>query len=229
MAKETSKTVKGQSGSVVSRYGGKRFAPHVQVLTNSHNALGNALNVNSTEVRNDRPPLANSGRADFQRPRDIRGSLKVINNVAFEHVPSVTVVQPNLQPQFKRPALTLVNMTPLETLSERLTDAMRATDPPTTASALARACDVSAAAVGKWLDGGKMSADSLASAARALGVRDEWLRTGRLPRERDSHDTQVDNVMTLLAGMKEPLAALSAAIEALGRAQPQAHRKRHRT
>lgn len=116
-----------------------------------------------------------------------------------------------------------------ETLAERLSEAMDSTTPPTSASDLARACSVSPTAVHKWLGGGKMRADSLALAARALGVRDEWLRTGRLPRARDSQDSQVDHVLETIAGMREPLAALIAAIDALSKTQPEPRRKRHKT
>ena len=116
-----------------------------------------------------------------------------------------------------------------ETLAERLTEAMDSTSPTTSASDLARACGVSPTAVHKWLGGGKMSADNLALVARALGVRDEWLRTGRLPRARDSQDSQVDHVLEILASKREPLAALTAAIDALGKTQAEPLRKRRKT
>lgn len=96
------------------------------------------------------------------------------------------------------------------------------------ASELARACSVSPAAVTKWKNGGKMSADNSAAAARALGVREEWLRTGKLPRERDGaeEDRQVDQIVDLLTGLQGPLTALAAAIAKLQTLQQAPQKKR---
>lgn len=153
----------------------------------------------------------------------------MINNVLFEHKPSVTVVQSGMQPQSKTGVLTSVYMEKLTTLAERLQDAMAE---EISASDLARACDVSPAAVSKWLDGRTkaLKADTLASAARALGVREEWLRTGKLPRERQNadEDRQVDRVITLLEDLRGPLSALASAIDQLTRARPVSSRKRER-
>lgn len=152
----------------------------------------------------------------------------MINNVLFEHGPSLTALKSRTQPQFKRHALTSVDMEKFATLAERLDDAMKAVD--VSGSDLARACGVSPAAVSKWLDGTtkKLSADNYASAARALGVREEWLRTGRLPRDREhaEEDRQVDHVIGLLEELQGPLAALAVAIEKLSKSRPEAVRKR---
>lgn len=226
--KTPNKTENGKSGSVVSRHRRKRFPAYIKLVPDLQGTIGDALKINGAEVRNDLAPLADGGGTDVERPSNLRGVVvKVPQNFALKHGPIVTLVQTYLQPQSNRLRLTSVDM-PLETLAERLDDAMKAAQPPITASELSRACGVSPAAVGKWLNGGKMSADSLAAAARALGVRDDWLRTGRLPRERDAYDTQIDRVLALLASMREPLAALTAAIDTLGRVEPEARKRRHK-
>lgn len=117
-------------------------------------------------------------------------------------------------------------MDKLPTIAARLADAMKEAN--VSSSDLARACYVSPAAVYKWLKvDGKLSADNLVAAARALGVSEEWLRTGKLPRERvngqQEHD--LDRVMDLLEGLAGPLAALAGAIEQLRRSRPQTGRK----
>jgi transcriptional regulator with XRE-family HTH domain len=108
-------------------------------------------------------------------------------------------------------------MDKLATIAERLSAAMK--DGGVSPSDLARACDVTPAAVFKWQHGGKMSADNSAAAARALGVREEWLRTGRLPRERANgvQEEGLDEVVDILQGLREPLAALAAAIDKLSK------------
>ena len=206
---------------------GDRAPANVEVSPDTECSSSDTLDLLRAELRNDLTPLADSSRADAQRPRDIRGVLKVINNVLFEHRPSVTVVQSRMQPQSKTVVLTSVYMEKLVTLADRLRDAM---SEEISASDLARACDVSPAAVSKWLDGRTraLKAETLASAARALGVRDEWLRTGRLPRERQNaeEDRQVDRVIGLLEDLRGPLSALATAIDQLTRARPVSSRKR---
>jgi len=90
------------------------------------------------------------------------------------------------------------------------------------ASELARACKVSPAAVSKWLDGRTVTlkAATFAAASRALGVREEWLRTGRLPKDREAaeEERQTDQIIAILRDLREPLSALSQAIDALGSA-----------
>lgn len=152
----------------------------------------------------------------------------MIENFALQHSsPSVTAVQTGKQPQFKNRVLTSVHMDKLSTLAERLKDAM---GEEISASDLARACGVSPAAVSKWLDGRTraLKAETLAAASRALGVREDWLRTGRLPKERDGveEDREMDRVMDLLEGLRGPLAALASAIDTLSRARTAPRRKR---
>lgn len=200
------------------------WAPsHVELLPDPERTTSDSFYFLSTKLGDDRPPLTDSRRTDIQRPRDIRGALKVIDNVLFQHEPSVTTVQTQVQPRFSYRVLTSVQM---ETLAERLFQAMK--DIPITASELARACRISPVAVGKWLRGGQMKADSLALAARALGVREEWLRTGKLPRERDGaeEDRQIERVIGLLAELREPLAALTSAIDAIAETKAAPAKKR---
>jgi transcriptional regulator with XRE-family HTH domain len=200
----------------------------VEIVTDAKNAFSDAFNFTSTEVRNDGSPLPDGGRSQPERPRDIRGCLKVIDNVLFEHNRPFTTVKDRLQPQCKRDGLTSVAMDKLPTIAERLTDSMKVRG--VSGSELSRACGVTPAAVHKWQNGGKLSADNLAAASRALGVREEWLRTGRLPRERENgaQEDGVDRVMDLLEGLREPLAALAIAIDQLSKARPEASKKRHR-
>jgi len=204
-----------------------RPATYIQLVPNPQGSPGDSFNLFGAEFGNDRSPLAYGSGTDTQRPRDIRSALKVINNVLLEHDPSLTAVQFDMQPQSKRTVLTSVQMDKFSTLAERLTDAM---GEEITASDLARACDVSPAAVSKWLDGRTktLKAETLASAARALGVREDWLRTGKLPREREGadEDRQLERVMGLLEELKEPLAALATAIDALSKARSEPTRKR---
>jgi transcriptional regulator with XRE-family HTH domain len=117
-------------------------------------------------------------------------------------------------------------MDKLSTIGERLTDAMK--QAKVSASDLARACGVSATAVHKWTRGGKLSADNLPAASRALGVCEDWLRTGKLPRERQhaEEERDVDQIIGILEGLREPLGALAAAIDKLGKVRPSATRKR---
>jgi transcriptional regulator with XRE-family HTH domain len=112
------------------------------------------------------------------------------------------------------------------TTAERLRSAMKAAG-DVSMSQLGRECGVSPAAVSKWLNGGKLSADNLAAASRALGVREEWLRTGKLPRERESGAEEgLDEVIDLLEDLKGPLAALAAAIEKIGKSRSATTKKR---
>ena len=98
------------------------------------------------------------------------------------------------------------------------------------ASELARACRVTPAAVFKWREGHtkELKADNYIDAARALGVSAEWLRTGKLPREREhaQEENQMDQVLDLLEDLKGPLASLAAAIEQIGRTRPESTRRK---
>lgn len=204
-----------------------RPASYIKLVADTERPAGDALDFLSTELRNDRAPLGDGGGTDIERPRDIRGTLKVINNVLLEHAPILTELKFAAQPHSSFPRVTSAAMDKYATLKERLEAAM---GDKIIATELARACGVSDAAVSKWLDGTtkKLSADNYAAAARALGVRDEWLRTGRLPMEREnaSEDRQIDQVIDILTELQEPLSALTAAIEKLSQSRPQTGRKR---
>lgn len=205
-----------------------RPAAHIHLVSNTKGTPSDPLNLLSAELRNNGAPLADSSRTDSQRPRDIRGALKVIHNVLLEHGPSLTVVHDLTQPQSKTKVLTSVDMDKLSTLAGRLEDAMR--DKKVTLSELARACQVSPAAVSKWLDGKtkKLTAENYVKAGRALGVREEWLRTGKLPRDREhgQEERQFDQVIELLQQLRGPLASLSSAIEQLVPAAASGAKKR---
>lgn len=206
-----------------------RTPANVEVITDAKSAFSDAFKLNSAKPGDDAAPFADRGGTDIQRPRDIRGSLKVINNVLLEHSPMLTAFKSIMQPHLNGGRLTSVHMDKHATLADRLKDAM---GEEISASDMARACGVSPAAVSKWLDGTtkKLSAENYASASRALGVRDEWLRTGRLPREREGGTTErdMDRVMDLLEGLQGPLAQLAGAIQQLTKDRSEATRKRHR-
>lgn len=113
----------------------------------------------------------------------------------------------------------------LTTLAGRLKDAMDAC--AVSPSQLAQACEVSAAAVTLWRNGDtrRLTAANYESAARALKVRAEWLRTGKGPRDREARDLQTEQFQDAVKGLREPLAALMAAIEAIA---PLAEERRKR-
>jgi transcriptional regulator with XRE-family HTH domain len=209
---------------------GNRTAPHVHLRTSLDRSVRQALQFNGAEPRDDIAPLPNGGVADPKCAGNRDGASEMVQGVFLEHVVSLTTVAERMQPHFKRPVLTSVAMgKDLDTLAARLRDAM---GEEITASALARACGVSPAAVGKWLDGGtkELKAATLEAAARSLGVSPKWLRTGQLPRERDSdvQAQQTDRVMALLAGLSGPLRELVVAIDELNKAAPSAGKsKRH--
>lgn len=202
-------------------------APRVKLVSNSQDSASDPFNLLGAKLRNNGTPLADSSRTDPERPRDIRGFLKVFKNGLFEHAPDLTIVQRHMQPRCKTGVLTSVNMDHLPNLEDRLKDAMAKADGMSN-SELARACKVSPTAVGKWVTGGKMSADNLACAARALGVRDDWLRTGRFPRERQhaEEDRQMDRVVEILAQIGALLVPLQGAINELTKARGDTAEKR---
>jgi transcriptional regulator with XRE-family HTH domain len=205
----------------------------VELAPNLQSTARDALNLESADVRNDRAPLGHGREGDAERTsnsgvsghvrRDIRGALKVINNVLLEHDLPYTRLKGQAQPQFKTRSLTSGAMDKrLTTLADRLSDAMTARSAETgteiTKSDLARACNVSPAAVGKWITGEtkQLKAENYRDAARALWVREEWLRDGKLPRERDANgdaDLHLERVMGLLEDLSGPLSALVTAIE----------------
>lgn len=124
----------------------------------------------------------------------------------------------------------MVVMEKHSTLQERLRDAMA--EAQVNQSRLAEACGVSHVAVSKWLNGGTqtLSADNYANAARALGVRDEWLRTGKLPRVRDhlEEEREMDRFMDALDGMRDHLAAALQAIDAMRELRTQSRKSQKR-
>lgn len=201
----------------------------VHVGTKLQGPSSDTLKFLGAEVRDYVTPLRNRGRAYAERPGDIRGTLKVIHNGLFQHELTFTRVKEQFQPRCQSMALTSVDMDKLATIADRLRDAIKQAD--TYPSALAHECRVSPAAVKKWLDGGKMNADNSDAASRALGVREEWLRTGRLPRERDGaeEDSQAEKVLDILEDLRAPLAALSAAIETLSKTRTQPRKRKSQT
>lgn len=70
----------------------------------------------------------------------------------------------------------------MSTLQERLAIAMKG-PPLVTAADLARACNVKPASVSEWINGPTktLRGPNAISAARCLGVNNEWLSTGRGP------------------------------------------------
>lgn len=230
MERKTSSRVKNKSGSLTGNNNRPRHgtATYIKFVTDRNGPAGDSLDLLSTELGNDAPPFADGRRADSDRPRDIRGSLKVIDNVLFEHEPMLTAVYREMQPQFRRGALTLVDMDHLPNPEDRLKDAMRVRR--VTAVQLARACGVSRVAVNKWTKGGKMTADNYAAASRALGVAADWLRAGTLPREREfaAEERELDVVYGALELMQGPVAALSAAIEKLAAMRSTPKRRREK-
>lgn len=181
---------------------------HIQLISNLESPAGNALDLKRGELGNDRTPLTDSGGGDAERPRDIRGLLKVIKNFAFEHAPPFTTLKCDMQAHANVAGLTLLNMENLPDLASRLRVSIK--DAGISNVDLATECGVTPAAITRWLSGEikKLKADNYAAAARALGVREEWLRTGKLPRERDAQDLQVERAMAAFRRMREPLEEL---------------------
>lgn len=196
-------------------------APGVQLRVDTDRALGEALNFHSAEPRDNSTPLGDSWAANTQRPRDIRGTLKVINNIFFEHATKLTTVTREKQPRSTKALLTLVNMAKLPELRDRLRDAMK--EAGVTAAELASHCKVSRPAMSKLLSGDSknMKAATLASAAKRLGVRDEWLLNGKLPRERAAGEDirQTEKILALLDDLRGPISALAKAMEELAEAR----------
>lgn len=198
-----------------------RAPPGVQVIPNLQLSPTDPAQLDRTEPRNNLPPLRNRSPTDPQRPGDIRGVLKVIKNVFFQHTPQLTTVAGRLQLGSTEPVLTLVNMAKLVDLAERLKDAMRVAD--VKPSELASICGTSRAAVTKWLKGEtkELKADNLAAVAKRLGVREEWLSNGRLPRERVAGQEmrQAEKILSMIDGLREPIAALAKAMQELSEAR----------
>lgn len=206
-----------------------RPATHIHLVPNSESPASDSLDFFSTKLRNDDAPFADGSRADAQRPGDIRRLLKVIDNFAFEHGPSLSELKGRLQVRSQPSVLTSVDMDKLNDLADRLTDAMSVAG--VNASQLARECRVSPAAVTHWLNRQtqKLTAANYAAAGRALGVNEEWLRTGKLPRERDAQAVQLERLQAALSDLRGPLTALLAAVNELSPpAQETSKKKRAR-
>lgn len=196
------------------------FAPYL------YRAARYALNLHSAEPGDDVSPLPYGSRGDSKRPRNIRGPLEVSEDFTLKHEPPFTTVKTQFQPQYQAKGLTLVAMDRHMTIADRLKAAMK--DAGISSSQLARECGVTPAAVNKWRNGGRLSADNLAAAARALGVNPDWLRTGKLPRERQNGTVErdVDRVLSLLTGLQGPLSELLQAISKLHEHQEQERKRR---
>jgi transcriptional regulator with XRE-family HTH domain len=219
------KVIEGSGGNV-SRRIRDRTPAYIQLVPDTQCAAGDALDFLGAEVRNNGAPFTDGCGTDVQRPRDIRGRLEVIENVALKHAPILSPLNSGTQVRSREKALTLVDMDKLSDLAERLADAMR--EAGVNAAQLADACGVTAAAVSKWLsrETRTLSADNYAAAARALGVNETWLRTGKLPRERDKQVAQLEHLQDALMELRDPLAAVLAAIDALAPSRKERKRTR---
>lgn len=191
---------------------------YIELVYERDRSLGYSGKLFRRPVGHHGAPLRDRNHADPERPSDSGPRpLKMSESLRLKHGPSLTPVRRITQPQSKRGRVTLVSMDLLATFSERLIDAMK--EAGVNATELADACGVSSAAVSKWMSGAtkNLTADNSAAVARSLGVREEWLRTGRLPRERQHGEEErgVEKVLRLLEELKEPLAAVATAINEL--------------
>lgn len=100
----------------------------------------------------------------------------------------LTIVNGRVQPSLTPPSLTLVYMA---TLTSRLKEAMGT---KVSQADLARACQISRAAVTKWMSGGvdDLKMAHLFAVARLCGVEPEWLALGTGQKERGSAPTPPD-------------------------------------
>lgn len=191
-----------------------RATTQIQLGIDSDSPAGEALKFNSAEPRHNTSPLRDRCATDAKRPRDIRGTLKVINNVFFEHAEQLTTVTSEKQPQLRSKRLTLVNMKKLLDLADRLSTAMEIAR--CSEAELAKASGVSRVAINKVINrqSKTMKADTLAKAAKHLGVRAEWLRTGKgLQDSPDGEEArQTQRILSLLENLSGPIASLAEAI-----------------
>ena len=214
MSTRSRKVVKEESGSL--RREGRlldRLPAYIHLVVERNGPKGDALDLASTVVRDHGTPLADGSGADVQRPRDIRGSLKVIENVRLEHEPSLTAVARKTQPQLCTGQLTSVDMKlELGKAADRLKLAMK--DADVDRAELAHRCHVSLSAVGYWLNAQKLiSPDKAELAARRLKVSADWLRLKSDSRERDGAPSQqaLEQALDALNEMREPLRQLAEA------------------
>lgn len=193
----------------------------VQLSSDLQGSARDSLNLFGAEFGDDRAPLGHSRRTYLKRARNIRRRFEVIDGGLLQHEADLTTVKSHPQPRYGVRLLTSVHMDTPSSLADRLTDAMQIAG--LSASDLARKCRVSPAAVTKWLDGRtkRLSADNIASAAKALGVYETWLRTGKGPRQGEHADDEraSERVMELLDEIRGPLAQLVAAIDKLAEVQ----------
>jgi len=228
MSDETSKHVKAKSGNVPGNGGRKRHRtpPYIKILPDPELPKGDLLDLLGAQLRNNGSPITDGGLTDAQGPRDIRGALKVIDNVLFKHRDKLTPVYLVSQPHSIDGELTSVHMSEPNRLSERLESALQALkkrDPRASRAGLARACGVSKAAVTKWFkDDVDLKAENYERAATYLRVRAGWLRTSKPPREADEAEVETDIVHHLLDELRDPLSRLLTALEKLAalREQP---------
>lgn len=225
--------LRGMSAKKGLEGGRIRSAPYVKLVDDLQATGVEALKLLSAELRNDGTPLTDGGGTNAQRPRDVRSELVLIQNSLFEHSRHSTTVDLLMQPQFITSVLTSVYMD--TTLAERLDKALQTKG--ANASDLADACDVSPAAVSKWL--GKtepvtktLTAANYVKAAKFLDVREEWLRTGKGPKDlaaADQEERQADRVLEMLENLRGPLAALITAIDGVVKARSEEPQRKRTT
>lgn len=177
------------------------------------------LQLDGTKPGHNGAPLGHRSSAYPERLGDIRGFLKVIQNVLFEHDSKLTTVNRKLQPDSTGKLLTLVAMREPKDLAERLKKAMK--DKGLKPSELAGLIGVSKAAMSKLVNGEtkEMKAGNLAEAAKHLGVTQEWLRTGfgeAESKDRAASDAlQVEKILNILDDLSDPITQLASAISEL--------------
>lgn len=228
MNKKPSTTVQTESGNVDSSGDLRnRFPAYIKLVPNTKGPASHMLEFAGTEIRHHDTPLTDGGGGNPERPRDIRGSLKVFKNVLLEHDSDLTAVYLKMQPRLHSDGLTSVNMTGAHTTlgeaADRFQKAMKTTR--ATRKQIAKACGVSLATVGYWFNGQKLiSHDNAKCAAKILRVSAAYLRVeSNDPKESQNEgQAEADAVFEALREMKEPLmrmqqiqTALLAALERL--------------
>lgn len=189
-------------------------AANVEAPTQFEPAPTQALQLQRRVVGHDLAPSTNGGRGNVQRSRDVGGALEMRENIRFQHRRATLTRVGNVyqlqltarEAKTDNGVLTLVNDMS-STIKERLLEAM---GDKFTAADLAQACNVSKVAVHKWLTGQTktLRAQTLAAAAKLLGVRAEWLRTGKGPKSLDeveAANARVDRLEQAFLRLLEPL------------------------
>lgn len=142
-------------------------------------------------VRDNVTPLAyrSTGNASSLRYAIHRTNpaAKEVNYSALKHAGILTTVTTDSKPKDMQDGVTSASMTKLSERIELRLAEMKKRDPKGKygPSWLARRVGVSAPAVSKWLSGntGSIKSEHILAAAKALGVRPEWLISGKLPIE----------------------------------------------